>query len=213
MRALVCVVAALMLAPAAALAQTGKHVALGASIGVHEYTEERFGQGVSLSLLYRLAWNGTESNGWSWGPSATVGFSRANVQSDAGSDEAAMGKLQTIPALVGFGPHYRHGRVWAGASVTAGVSFNRFSVDQAAQADYENRFGVPLESVSAKNSFAVQPGVTVWYDVGSRLGLYSGVSYFYSRPKAEVRAGGVTTTETWNMDNVGLSMGAVVGVF
>jgi hypothetical protein len=83
----------------------------------------------------------------------------------------------------------------------------------AAREDYTNRFATPLESVSTKTSFAIQPGVSVWYDVSSRLGLYGGAAYFYSRPTASITAGGVTTTEDWTMDYVGLSVGAVIGAF
>ena len=202
-----------MMLPLTAHAQTGKHIAIGASVAAHDYTNERIRQGVGIMLLYRVAPNGTEANGLSWGPSATIGFSRADVSSDVAGGDVTVGKLQSIPALVGFGPHYRHGRWWTGLSVTAGASFNSFTIDDAARQAYEERLGEELESVDAKTAFAVQPGVSVWYDVGSRLGLYSGVSYFYSRPKASITAGGVTTTETWNSDYLGLSGGAVFGLF
>jgi hypothetical protein len=202
-----------MMLPLTAHAQTGKHIAIGASVAAHDYTSDRIRQGVGIMLLYRVAPNGDEENGLSWGPSATIGFSRADVSSDVAGGDVTVGKLQSIPALVGFGPHYRHGRWWTGLSVTAGASFNSFTIDDAARQAYEERAGEELESVDAKTAFAVQPGVSVWYDVGSRLGLYGGVSYFYSRPKAAITAGGVTTTETWNSDYLGLSVGAVLGVF
>jgi hypothetical protein len=204
---------ATVLVPMTAHAQTGKHVAVGASVSAHEYTNDRFSQGVGLSLLYRLSADGTEPNGISWGPSATVGFSRADVQSDVGGTSTTIGKLQTIPALVGFGPHYRHGRWWTGVSITAGASFNSFTVDDAARSAYQERFGADLQSVDSKTSFAVQPGASLWYDVSSRLGLYGGLFYFYSRPKATITVDGVERSETWNMDYVGISVGAVVGAF
>ena len=202
-----------MLIPVSAHAQTGKHVAVGASVSAHEYTNDRFSQGIGLTLLYRLSADGTEPNGFSWGPSATVGFSRADVQSDVGGASAPIGKLQSIPALVGFGPHYRHGRWWAGVSVTAGASFNSFTLDDAARSAFQERFGEDLQSVSSKTSFAVQPGASLWYDVSSRLGLYGGLSYFYSRPTATITVDGVERSETWTMDYVGISVGAVVGAF
>jgi hypothetical protein len=202
-----------MMFPAAAHAQTGKHIAIGASVGSHDYASDRLRQGVGIMLLYRVAPNGNEENGLSWGPSATIGFSRADVSSDVAGEDVTVGKLQSIPALVGFGPHYRYGRWWAGLSVTAGASFNSFNIDEAARRAYEERLGEELESVDAKTAFAVQPGVSVWYDVGSRLGLYGGMSYFYTRPKASITAAGVTTTETWNSDYLGLSVGAVFGLF
>jgi len=115
-----------MMFPAAAHAQMGKHIAIGASVGSHDYASDRLRQGVGIMLLYRVAPNGNEENGLSWGPSATIGFSRADVSSDVAGGDVTVGKLQSIPALVGFGPHYRFGRWWAGLSVTAGASFNSF---------------------------------------------------------------------------------------
>ena len=202
-----------LLLPIAAHAQTGRHIAIGAAVANHDYVDERVHQGAGIMLLYRVAPTGTEENGLSWGPSATVGFSRAQVRDDVTGGDVTLGRLQSIPAMVGFGPHYRHGRWWTGLSVTAGASFNDFSVDEAARQAYEDRMGVELESVDAKTSFAAQPGVSVWYDVGSRLGLYGGVAYFYSRPKASITAGGATTTETWKADYTGFALGAVFGIF
>ncbi|HEU4941006.1 MAG TPA: hypothetical protein VFT97_05260, partial [Candidatus Eisenbacteria bacterium] len=134
-----------LLLPMAAHAQTGKHIALGAAVANHDYVDERVHQGAGIMLLYRVAPTGTEENGLSWGPSATVGFSRAQVRDDVTGGDVTLGKLQSIPAMVGFGPHYRHGRWWTGLSVTAGASFNDFSVDEAARQAYEDRMGVELE--------------------------------------------------------------------
>jgi hypothetical protein len=71
-----------MMLPLTAHAQTGKHIAIGASVAAHDYTSDRIRQGVGIMLLYRVAPNGNEENGLSWGPSATIGFSRADVSSD-----------------------------------------------------------------------------------------------------------------------------------
>ena len=68
-----------MMLPSAGHAQTGKHIAIGASVASHDYTNQRFRQGIGISLLYRVAPNGNEENGLSWGPSATIGFSRAGT--------------------------------------------------------------------------------------------------------------------------------------
>ena len=62
-----------VLLPGVATAQTGKHVAIGASVGTHDYADHRFHQGVGVQLLYRVAPTGAEENGLSFGPSATLG--------------------------------------------------------------------------------------------------------------------------------------------
>src|SRR5262245_59715161 len=85
--------ALIALLPSAALAQAGKHIAIGASVGSHDFVDSRFHQGVRIALLYRVAPNGNESNGLAWGPSATVGFSRAEVEDDIAGGNVTLGKL------------------------------------------------------------------------------------------------------------------------
>jgi len=52
----------------------------------------------------------------------------------------------------------------------------------------------------------------MWYDVNRWVGLHTGLNYLYDRPKATTTAGGISTSETWNIDRVTLSTGFVVGV-
>ena len=56
------------------------------------------------------------------------------------------------------------------------------------------------------------PCECMWYDVNRWVGLHTGLNYLYDRPKATTTAGGISTSETWNIDRVTLSTGFVVGV-
>lgn len=209
--ALVALIATLL--PASAMAQTGKHVALGMSVGTHDFADSRFSNGNGIAFLYRFRTEGTESNGLGLGPAATVGLSRADVADQATAGNVNLGRFQSVPVMAGGGIHYRHNAWWTGLSVTAGASFNRVLVDQKARAAYASQLGQDLEEVDANTAFAVQPGASIWYDLGPRVGLYGGAAYFYSRPKALITVDGVTTEETWKADYLGLSVGAVFGVF
>lgn len=201
------------LSPMAAQAQTGKHVAVGASVGFQDYRDEHFKQSGNLTFLYRLSQTGHANNGWTLVPSAGLGYTRADYRPDVGGSALPLGRLRTIPALVGLGPQYRQGRTQVGLSIQAGASFNSFTLDPAGRALYQDRLGADLEGIHTETSFAAQAGANVWYDLNSRLGLYGGVSYLRNRPKASVTTDGVTTVQHWNGDYVGVSVGAAVGLF
>ena len=115
--------------------------------------------------------------------------------------------------MVGGGPAYRHDRTKVGFSVEAGASLHKFAMASGGQAAYEDRTGVPLESIDTGNSLAVRGGVSLWQDLSDRFGLRVGTSYFYNRPNTSTTAGGVTTTEKWKLDYTSASAGLVVGFF
>jgi hypothetical protein len=186
----------------AAQAQTGKHVALGVGLGFHEYVDNGFSQkSPALSLIYRLALNPRMSEGWIFEPKGTLNWFKTDVQADVGGVDTHIGKLRSIPVLVGGGPSYRHGRTKIGVAILAGRAFNQFTVDNS------------VSSMTVKNSLVVSPEASLWYDIGSRLGLYGGLSYVYNRPTAETTSGGSTTSAKWNTDHLNFSVGFAFGIF
>jgi hypothetical protein len=205
----------LVLFPVPAMAQTDKHVALGAEIGFRHFVDDHFSRkNPSFSVLYRLSRNPSmRKQGWVWRLGGTVGYSHTDFDTDVGGLDTGMGSLRTIPALVGIERAYRHDRMKVALSALAGPSFNKFSVDGASRDTYEARLGVPLENIEVKNSVAVRSGVGVWYDLSSRVGLHAGAYYLYHRPSATTTAGGVSSSETWRMDRVSLSTGLAIGIF
>ncbi len=197
-----------------AQAQTGRHVSLGVGVGFHKYVDDRFSRkDPGVSLLYRIAWNTKTKDGWTWQPNATLDRASTDFGSDVGGSDIRIGKLRSIPVMAGVGRYYRHGRLKAGLSVEAGPSFNHFSIDGSARRAYQDRLGIDLESVTAKNSLAVRPGTSIWYDLSSRLGLHGSVGYFYNRPTTTTTAGGTASSEKWKTDYVSFSAGFAVGVF
>jgi len=205
----------LALVPMTAQAQTGKHVALGASIGLREFTDDHFSRkNPTVSVLYRISQHPNQHRqGWGWHLGGNFGYSNADFDTDLGTAETRIGTLKMIHPVAGVERAYRHDRVKVGFSVFAGPSFNKFSIDNEARAAYESQLGAPLENIEAKNSLAIRSGVGVWYDLNSWLGLHTGAHYLYNRPKVTTTAGGVSSTTEWRVDRVSLSAGLAVGIF
>ena len=208
------VLVAMLFSTVAAQGQTGRHVSLGIGVGVHKYVDDSFSRkNPGVSLLYRLAWSIKTKDGWTWEPRAGLDMASTNFGSSVGGSDIHIGKLRAIPIMAGIGRSYRHGRVKAGISIEAGPSFNHFAIDGSARRAYQDRLGIDLESVTAKNSLAVRPGTSIWYDLSSRLGLHGSVGYFYNRPTTTTTAGGTASSEKWKTDYVSFSAGFAVGVF
>jgi opacity protein-like surface antigen len=203
------------LLPTYARAQIDKHVAVGAQIGIREFMDDHFSRSnPSISLLYRLSRHPDErKQGWVWRLGGTAGYSHAHFETDLGGTDTKIGTTRMIPVLGGVERAYRHDRVKVALSLEAGPSFNKFSIDNPARAAYEGQNGVPLEDIEVKNSVAVRAGLGVWYDVNRWVGIHTGLNYLYDRPKATTTAGGISSSETWNIDRVTLATGFVVGIF
>lgn len=215
MRTTLIAVLCLLALPSMAQAQTDRHVSVGASIGVRKFMDDHFSKkNPSVSLLYRLSRHPTQrKEGWIWRLGGTVGYSHADYDLDLGGTETKIGSLRMIPVEGGIERAYRHDRWKVGLSLLAGPSINKFTIDNGARAPYEAQVGAPLEEIKAKNSLAVRSGVGVWYDVSRRFGIHAGTYYLYGRPHVTTTVGGVSSTETWKIDHVGLSTGIVVGLF
>lgn len=204
----------MLLVAAPAMAQTGKHVALGASVGVTKYVDDRFhSKSPDISPAYRLSLKTNRADGWSWALKSGLGWSRRDVSDDVGGSDTKLGKLQTILIMGGGQRVYRQGPFQVGAGIVAGPSFNQFDVDQAARDAYQANLGVALDDIKVKTSLAARPDFSAWYDLNAWLGVGATVSYTFNRPKAETSAGGVTTSSTWKTDHTSASLALVVGIF
>ena len=197
---------------ASAEAQTTKHLSLGGGINFHDYSDSRFdSRSFGFAPMYRLEGN-RHGDGWGWDLKTSISFSRIDVATDALGAEVDLGRLRTIPVLVGVGRAYRQGPMKVGAWVTGGPSFNDFEVDDAARAAYAAA-GSDLEAVHVKTSLAVRPGVSASYDLSSWLAVQGSLSYTINRPTVRTLVNGVSTSETWNLDHSNAALGLVLGLF
>jgi hypothetical protein len=201
MKGLMLALVGVALLTSVAQAQTGRRIALGVGLGLHKYVDSDFTQkNPGISLVYRLALKPGVKEGWALEPKATFDWFKTDVRADVGTVDTHIGKLRSIPVLVGAGPSYRHGRTKVGVAIVAGPSFNHFTADSSTR------------STAVKNSLFVRPEASVWYDVSSRLGLHAGLSYVYNRPTAETTAGGSTTSAKWKTDHINFSLGFAIGI-
>ncbi len=204
----------LMCLASATWAQTGKRLAIGASLGVSSYSNKDFSTtNPGVSFAYRITLKAHPREGWKWAGKSGFGWSNGTVKTDIGGIRTSLGKLRMIPIMAGIQRSYRQGPWQFGVGVVAGPSFNHFAVDNDARVAYTSRLGTDLEGITVKNSLAVRPEISAWYDINQWFGVQGAVSYLYNRPKADVTAGGVTTRSTWKTDHVSAHVGLVVGIY
>jgi hypothetical protein len=203
----------LLMAPAA-WAQTGKHVAVGAALGLTKYSDQDFkAKNPNVSFAYRITLKPEAPDGWRWALKSGLGWSNKNTTTDIGGTRTQLGKLQTVLIMGGGQRVLRQGPWQVGFGIVAGPSFNHFKVDGAARDAYLSRLGRDLSDIKVKNSLAVRPEISAWYDLSKLFAVQGSVSYTYNRPKAETTSGGVTSSSTWKTDHASVSVGLVVGLF
>jgi hypothetical protein len=203
----------MMLAPAA-LAQTGKHVALGGAIGLTRYIDRDFSvRNPDVSLAYRINLKPERKDGWTWALKSGLGWSKRKTSTDIGGTRTLLGKLQTVLIMGGVQRAVRQGPWQVGFSVVGGASINHFDLDNGARDASQSRLGRDLSDIKVKNSIAVRPELSAWYDLSKWFAVQGSLSYIFDRPKAETTSGGVMTSSTWKTDHASASVGLVVGIF
>ena len=214
MRGAVLGMVVMMLVATAASAQTGKHVALGAALGVSKYLDKDFSsKNPDISLAYRINLKPEADNGWTWAPKGSLRWSNRKTSTDIGGARTQLGMLRTVMIMVGVQRGLRQGPWQVGFSLVAGASINHFTVDGAARNAYLSRLGRDLDRIELRTSVAVGPDISASYDLGRWFALQGSVSYLFDRPKADLTSGGVTSTSTWKTDHANASVGLVVGIF
>jgi hypothetical protein len=204
----------MMLMASAAMAQTGKHLAIGAGLGFTEYADKDFSnKNPTVSFAYRFRLHTETTDGWSWGLKSGLGWSKRKTSTHIGGIPTELGKLQTILIMGGGQRAFRQGPWQVGFSVVAGPSINHFDVDGAAREAYQSRLGQTLGDIKVKTSLAVRPEVSAWYDLGKWFAVGGSVAYIVNRPKAETTLDGVKSSSTWKTDHASASVSAVVGIW
>ena len=204
----------MMLMATTALAQTGKHVAVGVGIGVSKYIDKDFrSKNPDVAFAYRINLRPGAEDGWTWAPKGSLRWSNRKTSADIGGVRTQLGKLRTVLVMVGVQRTLRQGPWQVGFSVVGGASVNHFVVDEGAREAYQSRLGRDLGNLTVRNSIAVGPEVSASYDLGKWFALQGSLSYLLDRPTAEITSEGVTTSSTWEADHANASIGLVVGIF
>jgi hypothetical protein len=191
---------ALFCACSPAFAQTEGQISVGVSVTNNNTTDGDVGSTLAVGPLVRL--NPHEG----WGQAAAFNWFRADLNNPAGGD-GDFARLRVRPLMGGIGYSIARGPILTNFSVVIGPSFNKAEFDK-------NYVPGPGETIEAKKSFAVRPGISATVTVAPRVAIVGFAGYLINRPDIVYRNRfGVETRDHWKADSVVLSIGAVYSLF
>lgn len=101
-----------------ALAQAGKHVAIGAGFVINEYSDSDFSQGnPSPTFEYRIKLKPGSRHGWNWTLTGAFDGFRPGVDRDIAGQSVRVGQLRTRPVMAGVEREGSEGPVTFGLSL------------------------------------------------------------------------------------------------
>lgn len=148
-------------------ATRNRRVAVGASIGSQQPTNGRLDANTTFGPMVRF--------GVGRGLGVGIGFSwfRTNIASADTSE--TLGRITVRPVMAGVNYTLNDQTRWAlSLSMVAGLAFNSFAIQESTVRD-----GLAL---GVDNSFAMRPGVSLWYDINSRMAFNAFTGYLITRP-------------------------------
>jgi hypothetical protein len=183
------------------------HIGVGAGIDFINPSNSDGKSSTGATIAYR--WHSFHSG---WGPTFGLDWHSTDFNQPVGSVDAPLGTLRMRALLAGFGHTRRLGRFSASASVSAGYSFNDFSVDSGAVPAFANA-GVALLGATVDNCAVLKPSVAVWYDVAKHIGVGISAGYLVARPDRTLTTTTGSETRTLKADAFELSVGLTFGVW
>ena len=135
-----------------------------------------------------------------WGTAFGLGWFRTDVSSGG----LAVGQLNAKPVMAGVGRTWVRGRLATNASMTAGIIFNKVSLNRALLDQIEGP-----ASLKVHNSFAVRPALGLEYSLFRKLSVKGALSYLATRPAVFVTTSQGEMRRTWNASNGSFQLGVV----
>ena len=172
-------------------------LALGASGAFNLPSGDHIGTGLGVGPLIRLR----PRNGW--GPSVGFGWTRATI--DGPTNTPILADLVVRPVMGGIEYGVSRGRLATAFSLVGGYAFNSLAVDKE-QAG-------PGRAIAVDNSLAFRSGVSLWYDVTSRVGLNVFAGYRVTRPRVTFASDSDIAARRLDANTVLLSVGVAYWVF
>lgn len=148
-------------------ASRNRLVAVGASLGSQQPTNGRLDSNATFGPMVRL--------GMGRGLGLGIGFSwfRTDITSEDASE--TLGRITVRPLMAGVNYTLNDQARWAlTLSMVAGLAINSFAIQESTVRD-DLALGVD-------NSFAMRPGVSLWYDINSRTAFNVFSGYVITRP-------------------------------
>jgi hypothetical protein len=134
-----------------------------------------------IGFLYRLG-HGGDGWGWKYG----LSWYSAEVDRDLGGDARHLGRLRIRPLLVGYGYSHRVGSTRVTAKLLGGYAFTSFVVRDSFVREYRAAHGVASVDTSSSNTLVLRPEVSMWRDLGDKIGWTVSAGYIVARPGVTV---------------------------
>lgn len=187
--------------PDAASAQFWRQLGFGANIGL---TEPIDGD-VDGALV--LGGSGGMAPEHGWGFAASLGWFEADLIDGRGADSRSVGELKVRPLMAGVGYTWHNGRFATTASLTAGISLNGGTLDDALRQES------PGAALDVGNSFAIRPAIEVEYFLTRKFALTGAAGFLFTRPEITLTTPESRLTDRWNASSFNLLAGVVVYPF
>lgn len=190
--------------PSPASAQFWKQLGFGAMVGINEPTDADVEGGLEIGGAGGMA----PEDGW--GFDASLGWFEADLRDGRGASARRIGDVNVRPLLGGIGYTWLQGKVATTASLTAGVSINSVSLDDALATTSAGPSAYALE---VSNSFAFRPALEVEYFIARKLAVRGSTSYLFTRPEITFSTPDGRITDRWNASSFTVLAGIVVYPF
>lgn len=199
----------LFAAAAPARAQSEGKFAIGMEVGTRlPFFNEAHGQD-TFGLLWRFG-HGKEGFGFNWG----LNWYSADIDRTIGAGTVEFGELHLRPFMAGYGYTRSFGKkTTATAAVIGGVAFTSFSMTPGGHAAYGERLGAQSIDVDSSTTWALRPGVGVWYDINRKIGVHVGVNYMMARPDVIVTSSLGRDRRTVRADMLQMKVGLAYAIF
>jgi hypothetical protein len=173
-----------------------------------------FGIGIGLSAERRMATDEHSSDVWGLtllprfidrglGPALNLSWTDTSAVDRSGSGSTELGVIRLKPTMAGVLWQEPIGKqISAEIQVVAGYSFN--SVDKPGEKPLRAQLVVPQGVMDVGNSFAWETRLSVWRELGPRVGFMVAGRYLHTRPRFTFADG---THRVWNADRITLEAG------
>lgn len=202
------VVLLLGLVPATAAAQTEGVFAIGGNFRVLRSQDADASGSASPGLLWRF---GHDASGW--GLNYGLNWYNTDLATAIGGKATPFGELRVRPFMVGYG----YKRAFNTLSITfdaiGGYAITSFKLDPRAVDALFLRLGARTIEASVANTVVVKPEITVWKDLGPKVGLQINGGYLIARPKVTITSSLGTDERRYRADMLVLQIGAVYSIF
>lgn len=168
----------LLLTPAAATAQTGTSLAVGAGLNVYKPISAATSATPSIAFVYR--WIPADSG---WRPAIGFNWYTVEPHRTVGLAHVPLGALRLRPVMGGYGYVSRMQRVTWSATGFAGVSFNSFEPSNAARLAFNDQLARVLLDADAAFGPAAKAELSVAYDLNHRVGVMASVASLFARSR------------------------------